>query len=122
MRPPDKARKRELQQQYKEMKPRMGVFAIRPRIGNRVYVQCSKDLKSAMNGARARLDGGLHPNRGLQNEWKLLGSEGFSFEVLEELGYDKDESKTDYSEDLDLLQMIWEEKLEKQGLELYKKR
>ena len=34
----------------------------------------------------------------------------------------KDESKTDYTEDLALLKMIWEEKLAKENKEFYKKR
>lgn len=37
------------------------------------------------------------------------------------LEYDKDELKTDYSEDLALLQMIWEEKLLKEDYLFYKK-
>lgn len=122
MRPLDRDRRKALQQQYREMKPTMGLFAIRPRTGNKIYVQACKDLKSAMNGARARLDGGFHIYRELQNEWNALGPDSFAFEVLEELEYDKDESKTDYSEDLQILQMIWEEKLQQQGLQLYGQR
>jgi hypothetical protein len=30
--------------------------------------------------------------------------------VLEKLKYDKDETKTDYSEELAILKMLWEEK------------
>jgi len=39
---------------------------------------------------------------------------------LEKLEYDKDETKTDYSEELALLKMIWEEKLLQRGVELYR--
>ena len=42
-------------------------------------------------------------------------------EVLEKLKYDKDESKTDYSEELAILKMVWEEKLLQKGMEFYKK-
>jgi len=41
--------------------------------------------------------------------------------VLENLKYDKDKEKTDYTEELDILKMFWEEKLREQGAEFYKK-
>jgi hypothetical protein len=75
-----------------------------------------------MNGAIVRLEAGMHPNKELQKEWKDFGSDNFTIEILENLEYDKDESKTDYKEELTLLQIICEEKLAKQNLELYKKR
>jgi len=46
----------------------------------------------------------------------------FNLEVLETLSYDGDESRTDYTEELALLQMIWEENLAGEGMEFYRKR
>ena len=115
-------RKRELKLQYKQMKPQMGIFIIRSKVNNKCYIQTTKDLRGVINGAKVRLDGHMHPNQELQKEWTDFGSENFTIEILENLEYDKDESKTDYTEDLDLLQMIWEEKLAKENLEFYKKR
>jgi hypothetical protein len=115
-------RKKELKQQYKLMKPDMGIFIIRPKEGRKCYIQATGDLRGVMNGTLARLGGGIHPNRELLAEWIAHGSEYFTVEILERLPYDKDESKTDYNEDLALLEMIWEEKLKNQGYELYKKR
>ncbi len=114
-------RRKELKRQYKLMKKQMGIFAIRSKASNKYYIKATDDLKGTMNGAKARLWGGTHPNRGLQKEWKEIGDENFIFEVLEELEYDKDESKTDYSEELTLLQMIWEEKLLKENTTFFKK-
>ncbi|HHU33300.1 MAG TPA: GIY-YIG nuclease family protein, partial [Clostridia bacterium] len=56
-----------------------------------------------------------------QKAWQEMGEKSFTIEVLEELEYEKDESKTDYSDDLALLEMVWQEKLAEQGLEPYKK-
>lgn len=117
----DKGRKKELKEQYKLMKPKMGVFIIRSNMSNKCYIQAAKDLRAIMNGALARLGGGFHPYRELQKEWNHFGSDGFAIEILENLEYDKDESKTDYSEDLTLLQMIWETRMKKRGFELYLK-
>jgi hypothetical protein len=114
-------RKKELKMQYKQMKPQMGVFIIRSKSNNKYYIEGTQDLRGTMNGARFKLDAGGHPNRELQQEWVGNGPSDFTIEVLENLEYDKDESKTDYMEDLALLQMIWEEKLAKEGMEIYKR-
>lgn len=118
----DKNRKKELIEQYKLTKPQMGIFIICSKTDHKCYIQTTQDLRGVMNGALARLTAGMHPNRELQKEWNDLGSGNFTMEILENLEYDKDESKTDYSEELSLLQMIWEEKLTKENMKFYKKR
>ncbi len=115
-------RKKELKMQYKMAKPEMGIFIIRCMVNNKCYIQATQDLRGVINGAKARLGGGMHPYKELQNEWSAFGPEKFEIEILEKLSYDEDESKTDYTEDLALLQLIWEEKLIKENRELYKKR
>lgn len=82
-------------------------------------IEATSNLKGKINGTKFKLNSGGHPNKELQKEWKEHGEEAFSIEVLENLEYDKDESKTDYSEELALLQMIWEEKLKKENMEFY---
>jgi len=104
-------RKKELKWQYKQMKPEMGIFAIYSRQSNKCYLEVTTDLKSAMNGAKFKLGAGLHPNRELQKEWCDYGESNFTMEILEILGYDKDEFKTDYSDELKLLEMVWQEKM-----------
>ena len=42
----------------------------------------------------------LLPSGTLQQDWKTYGKDNFAIEVLDTLEYSKDESKTDYSEDL----------------------
>jgi len=115
-------RKKELKMQYKQAKPQMGIFIIRCKANNKCYLQATQDLRGVMNGALVRLNGGMHPYKELQKEWTKLGQENFIIEILENLEYDKDESKNDYTEDLKILQMIWEEKLSQENLEFYSKR
>ncbi len=118
----DKSRKKELREQYKRTKPQMGIFIIRSKITNKCYIEGTQDLRGKINGTKARLGGGIHPNRELQKAWQDDGEANFTIEILENLEYDKDESKTDYKEDLALLQMIWEDKLINENVEFYKKR
>jgi hypothetical protein len=101
------------------MKPDMGVFAIKSKAGSGYYMEAARDLKGAINRNRFQLGAGSHPNRELQKEWKERGENGFVTEILERLEYDKDESKTDYSEELELLRMMYEEKLAKENMKAY---
>ncbi len=114
-------RRKELKMQYKLMKKPMGIFEIKSLIKDKCYIKATNDLNGTMNGDLFKLGSGNHQNRELQKEWKEYGKEGFSVEILERLEYDKDESKTDYGDDLILLEMIWEEKLLKGNKVLYKK-
>lgn len=114
-------RKKELKEQYRQMKPQMGVFIIRSHHDSKCFIEGTQNLKGRINSTKFKLAAGAHPYRELQKEWKDFGEENFTIEILENLEYDKDESKTDYTEDLALLQMIWEEKLSKQCLQFYKK-
>jgi len=102
------------------IKPDMGIFIIQSNLNNRCYIERTQDLKSSINRTKFTLRFGNHPNEELQKEWKEYGETSFIIEILENLEYDKDELKTDYSEDLTLLQMIWEEKLLQKGLKFYK--
>lgn len=105
-------RKKELKEKYKTMKPEMGVFRIASTLSGNGHLYATQDLKSLMNRFRFQLAMGSHPDRALQNEWNEQGPDNFIIEILERLEYDKDESKTDYGEDLELLRLLCEERLE----------
>lgn len=114
-------RKKELKEQYKHMKKDMGIFIIRNSFNNKCYIEGTQDLKGTINGTKFKLKCDSHFNKELQKEWKAYGEENFTIEILENLKYDKDELKTDYKEDLEVMRIIWEEKLVKEKLEFYKK-
>lgn len=104
------------------MKHPMGIIIVRSKVNNKCYLQATQDIRGAMNGLLVRLKGGRHPNKELMAEWIKYGEDNFNVEVLVQLEYDKDEENKDYTEDLALLQLIWEEKLTEQGSQFYKKR
>lgn len=104
-------RKKELKELYKNFKPDMGVFIIKSNFNDKYYIEETQDLKSSINRTKFQLNLGSHPNKELQKHWKEYGESSFTIEVLEKLKYDKDESKVDYSEELNILKMIWDEKL-----------
>jgi len=115
-------RKKELKSLYKQMKPQMGIFIIRSKSNNKCHIEATQDIKGTMNSTKFKLSAGIHPYRELQKEWTDLGEENFISEILDTLEYSKDDSKTDYTEDLDMLKTMWKEKLTGQGLQFYNKK
>lgn len=112
-------RRKELKELYKTMKPDMGIFIIKSNINDKCYIEVTQDLKGTINSTKFRLDLGKHINKDLQKQWKEHGESSFTIEMLEKLKYDKDEAKTDYSEELSILKMLWEERLSKEGKEMF---
>ncbi|WP_343248883.1 GIY-YIG nuclease family protein [Diplocloster hominis] len=109
----DKSRKKELQMEYKLRKPDMGVFVISCSGNGKQYVGYAQDLRGKMNGHYFKVSSGFHPNRRMLADWKEYGEPAFEMKVLEQLPYDeKEENKTDYTKELQELQLKWMSKLE----------
>lgn len=106
-------RRKELLEQYKQMKKDAGVYQIRNTINHKIYIVVTPDLKS-MNGRRFELNMGSFKNEELQKDWNLSGESAFAFEVLEVLE-EKEEGFFDKKEELKKLKKKWLEKLEPYG-------
>jgi len=98
-------RKKELKQQYKEMKVEGGVYQIRNTVNQKVFIDSLPNLKS-MNGRLMMLRAGSHKNRELQEDFNKYGEEAFVFEVLEVLE-EKEEGFFDRAEELKKLEAKW---------------
>lgn len=109
----DMDRKKELKQQYKEIKTEGGVYQIRNTKNQKVFVVTTPNLKT-INGRQIELVRGGHRNKQLQEEWNLFGKEAFVFEVLEVLE-EKEEGFFDKAEELKKLEAKWLEKLQPFG-------
>jgi len=114
-----KEKKKELQAQYKLMKSDMGIFAVINKSNAKYFLETTPDLKGRINSTKFKLNAGGHSNKELQKDWQELGENAFEIKILEQIEYEEDESKTDYSEDLELLKMIWLEKLSKGMAQFY---
>lgn len=112
-------RKKELKEQYKQMRPDMGVLMIRCTANDKRLLVPARNLKSMINRLKFQLDLGSAPYKELQNDWKQYGPEKFEFEVLDTLEYSKDETKTDYTEELEHLCSLWKDKLKQENANLY---
>lgn len=112
-------RRKELKDLYKTMKADMGIFIIKSSFNDKSYIEGTGDLKGTINSTKFKLGMGIHPNKELQVQWKEHGESSFTIDILEKLKYDEDETKVDYSEELNILKMIWQDRLSKNGMEFY---
>ena len=110
-------KKKELQAEYKQMKADMGIFAVINKETNKHFLVETKNLKGKINSTSFQLRSGAHTNRELLRDWQQLGADRFEITVLEQLEYE--EGKDDYRDDLELLRMLWTEKLAAEGIEFY---
>ena len=107
-----------LRRQYKETARPAGVFAVRNTVDGIVFVGSSPDLPSMLNRQRFQLQMDAHPDKNLQADWKRLGPEAFSFEVLDRLEVTEDPG-ADLRRDLATLLEMWLTKLDAEGAKLY---
>ena len=104
---------KELKGAYKQYKPDMGVYVFRCVPTGRAYIGYGQNMKADINSITFQLNlGSFISNRacGLQGVWKEFGEANFEVAVVESLEYAKDESKTDYSDDLKVLREVCSEK------------
>ncbi len=107
--------KKELKEEYKSIKPRIGVFQIRNTANGKIYIEGSTNLDKIWNRHRAQLNFGGHPNTTLQQEWKTFGENSFVFEVLDELNLPDEATDDDARKELKLLESMFIEELQPFG-------
>lgn len=108
----DKKTKKELVAQYKERTKVGGVYRIVNKQSGRMLLCSTTDMKGSKNRFDFSVMTGSCVNFKLQKDWNTLGADMFLFEVLEE--YTQKETQTDeeFTEEIELLRQLWEEKLE----------
>ncbi|GAA3412681.1 GIY-YIG nuclease family protein [Paenibacillus hodogayensis] len=103
-------RRKELVEQYKELKTEAGIYKIENTRNGKLFVASTNNFKS-MNRMRMMLGLGSHPNRALQLEWTQYGGDAFTFEVLEVLKK-KDSAYFDTKKELKKLEDQWLDRLQ----------
>ncbi len=122
----ERSEKKRLIEDYKNTQHPMGVFCIikKEPIANdpRVHIQTAKNFKAILNSTLMKLNSNFYPIKELQNDWNLYGEDAFEIKVLEELEYSKDDPFADYSEELEILKLLWEDKYKLDGIRTYEKK
>jgi hypothetical protein len=109
-----KESKKQLKKDYQQTPRPMGILLIRNNQSDKVFLIASVNLPGAINRHKFQLEHGGHPNKELQADWNQLGSDGFAFEIVDELAPRAD-LKLDYRAELTSLEDLWLEKLQPFG-------
>jgi group I intron endonuclease len=102
---------KELKEEYRQQKFKIGVFQIRNIVNSKIYVGSSLNLDAIWNRNRIELKLGGHRNKALQNEWNEFGEGNFVFEILAEINQ-KDGEKTDYNKEVRELEKLYIDELQ----------
>jgi hypothetical protein len=103
--------RKELKEEYKNMKFCMGVFQIKNNKNGKIFIGSSLDLKAIWHAQKFQLDIGMHRNADLQKDWKEFGAEQFSYEILEELP-GSDNETINYAKEVKVLEVMVIENLQ----------
>lgn len=97
---------------YKDTPRPAGVYRVQHTPSGRTLLGSSPDAPAMLNRIRAQLRLKSHPNHRLQSDWESDGPDAFLLEVVDLLPPPTDAAPYDPSDDLELLEALWREKLE----------
>jgi hypothetical protein len=101
------------------MRPERGLFAVRCLETGEMYLEATSDIKGSMNSLKFKLNNGMCRHKALQWAWTRHGEKAFVFEILQIALEDKTMDGSTSEEDLQLLAVLWKEKLEREGVLIF---
>jgi hypothetical protein len=108
----DKNRRKELQEEFKQLKTYMGVIQITNLVNGKIYITAYPNLKNQWLTIQGQLVMGTHANHQLQKDWNEYGAEAFNYEIIEE----KETSEiSDVPWEVKQMEKAWLEKLQPYG-------
>ncbi len=112
--------KKKLKKQYLQSIPPMGIFQIKNIANGKLFIGSSKNLKGKLNSIKFQLEMGSYINKNLQQDFNTYKENNFLFEVIDFLE-PKEDPDYDYTDDLNLLEEMWLDKLQPYGDRGYNK-
>ncbi len=109
--------RKEIKIEYKEQKFELGVFEIRNKIENKIFIDSSNNIPAKFNRHKFQLNAGLHPNKEMQADWNKYGEINFEFNLIEEIEQ-KDEIRN-YSKKLKELEKKYVTEAESKAIKIY---
>jgi hypothetical protein len=113
--------KKELIKEYKNQKHPAGLFAVKNKPENKMFIGTSLNLPAKIRGVTFELELGSHAYRNLAEDYKRLGKDKFDISILDEIEL-KDETEKELKKELEALEEMWIEKLKSEGVTFYNKK
>lgn len=107
--------RKEQKDNYKKLTFKVGVFQIRNKVNQKIFIGSSLDLEASWNRLKMELKFGNYPNAELQNDWKKYGAENFEFEILSEIKQEDDGKPRNYRREARQLELLFIEELQPVG-------
>ena len=114
----EKDRRKQLLEQFKEIKTYMGAVQIKNLKNGKIFVAVYPNLKNKWYTLCMQLNGGKHMNGALQADWTALGEVAFEYTILEQM---PDDDVKDKPYKLRQLERKWHETLQPYGERGYNK-
>jgi hypothetical protein len=108
-------KREELKRWYKENPPQGGVYQIKNRQNGKILVRSNANFTGGFNRDKMELNSNMSRFTGLQADWKLLGEEQFTFEILDVYKPKDEDTQEQRRKELLLLEEMWCEKLQPYG-------
>jgi GIY-YIG catalytic domain len=102
---------KELTQEYKLIKPQMGVFQVKNEQNGKIFIGSSTDLRAIWNRFKVQLNFNSHRDKAMQADWNELGESHFSFTILAEIEH-RDTEIVDYDKEVKTLEEMFIEELQ----------
>ena len=102
---------KELKEEYKQIKYKMGVFGITNKVNGKIFIGSSLDLDAIWHAQKLQLSVGMHQNTVLQKDWNEFGANNFSYDIFEEIKQ-TDDSKNDYKRGVKALEELLIEEMQ----------
>lgn len=106
--------KKELKEQYKQLKFKMGVYQLRNTVNGKILIGSSMNMDAIWNRLKAQLKFNAATNPALQSEWQTLGEDAFRFEILAEIK-EKEGETIDYGKEIKELEQMYIEEFQPFG-------
>ena len=113
--------KKELIKEYKNQKQPAGIFAVKNKPENKMFIGNSLNLPAKIRGITFELEMGSQVFSNLAGDYKRLGKGQFEISILDEIEI-KDETEKELKKELETLEEMWVEKLRAEGVTFYNKK
>lgn len=99
---------------YKDAPKPIGVYRVYNTVNGKSLIGAAHDVRARLNRHLAELKLKTSPNAALVADWNTYGKDAFVFEILDTLD-PADDPAYDASDDLNVLEALWREKLQPFG-------
>ena len=113
--------RKELKNEYKNQKQPAGLFAVRNKPENKLFIGTSLNLPAKLRGITFELETGSHAFQNLADDFNRFGKEQFEIFILDQIEV-KDETNQELRSELETLEKMWIEKLKSEGVTFYNKK